>query len=133
MAVISSKNAANAIYLATKDKSGHEFEKSLDLAFNFLIKKNLIGRADEILDHLEKFADDDSGTVRALVTSPHMLSASAVNGIARKLKSRYGAREIIVQTKTDPSLVGGIKIEAKDEVVDLSWSNQLNQLKNYLI
>jgi len=133
MAKISTKNVAEAIYESAKDKSGTELERALSNAKDFLVKKNLISKSAEILTHLQKLADKDSGTVRAKVLSSDKLSDHKVSEIKTSLKHRYKAEHIILDPEEDKTLIGGVRIEANDEIIDLSLKNKVKQLQNHLL
>lgn len=130
---ISTKNIAQAIYESAKDKSGAELERALVNAKDFLAKKNLISKSAEILEHLQKLADKDSGTVRAKILSPDKISDHRASEIKTSLKHRYKAEHIILDQAEDKTLIGGFRIEAEDEIIDLSLKNKVNQLKNHLL
>ncbi len=133
MAKISSKDIAEALYASTKSKSGAELERTLGNAVEFLSKNKLLSKAPEILGHLERIRNRDIGIVSAKVTSRNPISKHTADEIKTALKNRYKASEIHLNFAEDPSLLGGIKIEAKDEVIDLSLKNKLNQLQAHLL
>jgi len=133
MPTISTKNVAQAIYAAAKDKSGDELTRAMANAVEFLAKKNLLSKAPKILEDLENIHNADQGIVSAKVSSKTPLTKYTIDEIRHILKSRYKANEIVVHEKEDKSLLGGIRIEAKDEIIDLSLKNKLNKLHNYLL
>ncbi len=133
MAKTSTKDIAQALYESTKGKSGAELSRLLENAVALLAKSRLLGKSPEILEHLEKIRDKDLGIVSAKVTSRHPLARHTLDEIRRALKSRYRATDITLETHEDPSLIGGIKIEAKDELIDISLKNKLRQLQTHLI
>ena len=130
---ISTKHIALAIYAAAKNKVGAELEQILSNAVEFLAKKNLLGKAPEILKHLKQVEHADQNIVTAKVLSKEKLPKHSRDDIEHSLKRRYKAREIILETEEDKSLIGGIRIEAQDEVIDISLKNQLNQLQKHLL
>lgn len=133
MAKLSTKNVAEAIYASVKDKTGAERERALELSVEFLAKKNLLGKAPEILKHLERIKNEDLGIVSAKVTSSSPLTKYTEDEVKHALKKRYKAEDVILELQEDKTLIGGVKIEANDEIIDLSFKNKLNQLQNYLL
>ncbi|MBI2476441.1 MAG: ATP synthase F1 subunit delta [Candidatus Taylorbacteria bacterium] len=133
MAKISTKNVAQAIYISAKDKNGAELEHTLGNVVEFLAKKNLLGKAPEILKRLEEIHNAREHIVRAKVSSKSELGKHAADELKRALKHRYKAEEIILDLSEDKTLLGGLKIEAKDEVIDLSLKNKLQQLQTHLL
>ena len=130
---LSTKHIAAAIYTSAKDKSGAERERALELSVEFLAKKNLLGKAPEILKHLERIKNEDLRIVSAKVTSSTPLTKYTEDEVKHALKKRYEAEDVILELQEDKTLVGGVKIEANDEVIDLSFKNKLNQLQNHLL
>lgn len=130
---ISTKNIALAIYESAKEKSGAELERALTNARDFLVKKNLISKSTEILEHLQKLADKDSGTVRAKILSSEKISDHKASEIKTSLKHRYKAEHIVLDIEENKSLLGGFRIETENEVIDLSTKSKLNQLKAHLL
>ncbi len=133
MAKTSTKDIAKALYESTKDKSGVELSRLLENAVAFLAKNRLLGKSPEILEQLEKIRDKDLGIVSARVTSKNPLTKHTLDEIKKTLKTRYRASDITLHTSEDSSLIGGIKIEANDELIDLSLKNKLHQLQNHLL
>ena len=130
---LSPKTISQAIYASVKDKSGTERERALELSVEFLAKKNLLSKAPEILKHLEQVKNQDLGIVSAKVTSNSPLTKYTADEVRHALKKRYKAEDVIVELQEDKKLIGGIKIEANDEVIDLSFKNKLSQLQNHLL
>ncbi len=133
MAKTSTKDIARALYESTKDKSGAELTRLLQNAVTFLAKNRLLSKSPEILEHLGKIRDKDLGIVSAKVTSKSPLAKHTLDEIKRTLKTRYHASDITLHASEDPSLIGGIKIEANDELIDLSLKNKLRQLQTHLL
>ncbi len=133
MAKISTKQIAEAIYATTKNKSGVELERALANAVQFLAKKNLLSKAPEILSRMEHISDTDHGITRARVSSKSPLTKKVTEKIESMLKKRYKAKEAVLDFKEDNTLIGGMRIETEEEVIDLSLKDKLNQLQNYLL
>ncbi len=133
MTKISTKDIAKALYESTKDKSGAELERTLENAVSLLFKNRLLSKSREILEQLEKIRDKDLGIVNAKITSKRSLGKHTLDEIRKTLKTRYRASEITLRLSEDPALIGGIKIEANDELIDLSLKNKLRQLQVHLL
>ncbi len=133
MAKTSTKDIAKALYESTKDKSGAELTRLLENAVAFLAKNRFLSKSPEILEHLEKIRDKDLGIVSAKVTSKSPLAKHTLDEIKKTLKTRYRASDITLHTSIDLALIGGIKIEANDELIDLSLKHKLHQLQKHLL
>lgn len=133
MATLSTKHIAQAIYESAKNKSGAELESALANVVVFLAKKNLLSKTSEILKHLEHAQDTDQHILRAKILSKTPLSKDITDKLTETLKKKYAVRDVILKPKEDLSLIGGIRIETNDEVIDLSLKNKLNQLQTHLL
>ena len=133
MAKISDKNVAEAIYRAARGKSGHEQKEILRQAVRVLAKKNLLGKSKTILSVLGRIADQDQKIIRARLKSAHHVSEHSKDELARFLKKRYGAREVEFSSAYDKNLLGGLKVEVEDEIMDNTLKGRIQKLENYLI
>ncbi len=133
MSKISTKNVAEAIYGATKGKSGADLDKALKHTVEFLSKKNLLSKSKEILKQFEQISDTHNKIVRAKVFSKAPLTTEENEKIEKLLKTRHKPKEPIIQWQKDETLIGGFRIEAGEEIIDLTLKNKVEQLKNYLL
>ena len=133
MAKITTKNVALAIYAASKNKSGAELTHVLESAMDFLKKKNLLSKAPEILKQLEFISDTEQGVIRAKVLSKKPLTKAATEQLESLLKKRHKAKSSVLEWQEDKTLIGGMRIETADEIMDLSLKNKVDQLQKYLL
>lgn len=133
MSKISTKNIAQAIHDSTKGKSGPDLERALKQSVEFLFKKNLLSRSKEILNRLEQISDLDNKIIRARVSSKVPLTKKESDKIETLLRSRHKPKEPIIEWQKDETLIGGFRIEAGEEIIDLTIKNKVEQLKNYLL
>ena len=133
MASISIKNLAYAIYDSSLDKEGKELDSILEKSVVFLQNKNLLGKKKEILEELEKIINKNNGIVKAKISSSEKLKDEGQKEIEDFIKKKYKANEVIIEQEVDPKLLGGIKIEIGDDIIDTTLSSKIHQLKNYLI
>lgn len=68
------------------------------------------------------------GEVTADVTSAHPLSADQLNALTDTLRSTVG-KNVQVQTRVDPALLGGLVVKIGSRMVDSSIRTKLNALK----
>ena len=48
------------------------------------------------------------------------------------MKKRYSAKEVALNPVLDKTLLGGMRVEVSDEVIDLTLKNKVEQLQKYL-
>ncbi|MEA3399544.1 MAG: F0F1 ATP synthase subunit delta [Patescibacteria group bacterium] len=133
MSKISTKNIALSIYEITKNKSGQDLEDVLIKIVKFLDKKRLFSKASDILKKLEELINKEEGIVGVRITYKQKPDKSISEKLEELLKKKYSANKLEIIENENKKILGGIKIEVEDEVIDLTLKNKMNQLQNYLI
>jgi F-type H+-transporting ATPase subunit delta len=67
------------------------------------------------------------GEVTAEVTSAHPLTPAQMSALSDKLKSRVGSN-VAIQTRVDPSILGGLTVKIGSQMIDNSILTRLNSL-----
>lgn len=96
-----------------------------------LFDKGRIGFLGAINEFYQKLADELKGIARASLVSATELSSEAVDKIKEALSKMTG-NEIILDTKQDSSLIGGIVTKIGDLVLDGSIKTQLLNMSESL-
>ncbi len=133
MSRISPKIFAEALYSATKGKVGNEFEQLIGRGVEILKNKRLLGKSKEILAHLQNIIDQDAGIVRVKVTTAKKLENDKRKKLEHEIKEKYKANTVISEYFEKEELLGGMRVEAGDEVVDSTYKNGLRKLEKFLI
>ena len=133
MATISIKNLTQAIYDSSLDKEGSDLADVIEKSAILIKDKNLLGKKEEILKLLEKIINKENGIIKAKVSTESKLDTSIQKEIEEYVKKKYKAKTVILEEKVDPKLLGGIKIEIGDDIIDTTLLNKVHQLQNYLI
>lgn len=93
------------------------------------------GRVDEvagIAEEYERLADEAAGRVNATVTSAVQLSTDERHDLATQLSIKLGG-EVRVDAVVDPRILGGLKLQYGDHLVDVSVATRLQQLRRRLM
>ena len=88
------------------------------------------GRFSELKSVIRIFrelASDARGETKAEVTSAHPLDDDQIAALKTKLKARVG-REITLDARVDPSILGGIVVRLGSQMIDASIATKLNTL-----
>jgi len=88
------------------------------------------GRFSELRSVIRIFrelASDARGETKAEVTSAHPLGDDQIAALKTKLKARVG-REITLDARVDPSILGGIVVRLGSQMIDASIATKLNTL-----
>jgi F-type H+-transporting ATPase subunit delta len=96
-----------------------------------LFDKGRFGFLSSIDEFYQKLADDLKGVARASLVSANELSSDTVEKIRKALSKKTG-KEIVLDIKTDPTLIGGIVTKIGDLVLDGSIKTQLLNMRESL-
>jgi F0F1-type ATP synthase delta subunit len=132
MATISIKNLSKAIYESSYNKEGIELDKTIEKAVELISRKHLMGKSKEIIKELEKIIDKEEKIIRAKVSSKNKINDKSISEIENFIKKKYKTENTIVEYQIDKELLGGIKIEVGDEIIDTTLKNLSLTLINKL-
>jgi ATP synthase F1 delta subunit len=132
MATISNNNIARAIYAASLETGGKDQSAFLKNVVQFLARKKLLSKSADILNRLNKIMNDTAGRVTVLVRGAEKISDHTKKELKQSLSKRYGGKEIILEERIDEKLLGGLRIEVNDEVIDLTIANRMKKLQDHL-
>jgi len=96
-----------------------------------LIESNRVGDVGGIEDEFLRLADVAAGRVRATVTTAVELTPKDRDRVENELSKRLG-KEIRMHVVVDPLILGGLKLQYGDRLVDASVSTRLQQLRRRL-
>jgi F-type H+-transporting ATPase subunit delta len=94
--------------------------------------KNRIGELEEIHDEFERICAAAERVLQLELTTAVEISDEEANEIARRIEEASG-RPVSITRTTDPSLIGGLVLQADSLRVDASVRGRLNQLRHELV
>ncbi|MFG6403430.1 MULTISPECIES: F0F1 ATP synthase subunit delta [unclassified Microbacterium] len=105
-------------------------------ASSILIASSLVQQPRErrvrsLLDWAMHLVADQRGRTVATVVSAAPLSEAQATRLATALSARYGTA-VMLNTVIDPSVVGGLRVQIADDVIDASISTRLADLRQRL-
>lgn len=133
MATLSNNDIAQAIYMASKDKKREELPIFYKEITQFLFRKRLLPKAKNILEKLEKIINKEEEKIIVQITSKEKITENRKREIIELLKKKYKVKEVVLEEKLDEKLLGGLRLEMSDEVIDLSIRNKIDKLQENLI
>jgi len=89
--------------------------------------RNYVG----ILKEIHRLARLEIARHHAIIQSAAQISPGEANQLAGELKSRYG-NDLTTEFAVDPSLLGGLRIQIANDVIDGSVKARLQLLENSL-
>ena len=85
-------------------------------------------RIGELLRHAASVVADQAGTSIATVTSANTLAPGQLDRLKKSLAGRYG-RGLMINQVVDPTVVGGLRVQIGDDVIDGSIATRLKDLR----
>ncbi len=132
MIKIRPKEMALLLLELTRGKSEVETQPILAEYVKLLSKKRLLSKADKIIQIYRTLYNTEENIAEVTVSLVSRLDPDTRIQLREALKKRLGAREVHMLEKVDERLLGGIKVQVKDTVYDMSLKNILNQLETKL-
>jgi F-type H+-transporting ATPase subunit delta len=95
----------------------------------YLLEEGRTGELDSLLRDVQADWAKD-GVVEVIASSAHELSPQVIKDIEAEARSIYkDAKRIIITTKIDPEIVGGVRLAFVDYRLDLSVAGELKKFK----
>lgn len=109
----------------------HVFDVEGTNLAKLLIESGRVEEIDAIAEEFDRLADEADGRVRAIVTTAVELSREDRDRVGDELSRRLG-KEIRLDVVVDPLILGGLKLQYGDRLVDASVATKLQQLRRRL-
>lgn len=132
MATLSNNDIAKAIYSISKGKTDTELHAINKKIVKFLSRRRLMSKSKDILERLNKIINHEEERIEVKVSSSTPLKEETKKELASYLKKRYEAKKVVLEETIDSKLLGGMRIEVNDEIIDLTVKNKVKKLQEYL-
>ncbi|MFA6991760.1 MAG: F0F1 ATP synthase subunit delta [Candidatus Gracilibacteria bacterium] len=130
---VSVKKYAEALALSLKKDEDKDSHKDKMKSFLSILRKN------KKLKVLKRFMPafrtewyKISGKIEVKVTVPHKLDEKEREELAHLLKQAFG-KEVILEVHTDPEILGGLKMDVGEYVIDGTLIKNLQMLKTKIV
>lgn len=130
-AVVTNPTIPVADRMALISAAPHELDPEATNLARLLIESNRVAEVDAIAEEYERLADEAAGRVRAIVTTAVELSSADRERVSAELSRRLG-QEVRMDVVVDPRILGGMKLQYGDRLVDATVSTKLQQLRRRL-
>jgi len=89
-----------------------------------LIDNDRLSLVPEIRDLFEELKNEREGVVDAVIASAYPLADGQLSSLVADLEQRFG-RKVNPRVSVDPELIGGVRVQVEDEVIDGSVRGKL--------
>ncbi|HET7338154.1 MAG TPA: F0F1 ATP synthase subunit delta [Candidatus Dormibacteraeota bacterium] len=110
--------------------AAHFDQETTNLA-RLLVESGRVEDIGAIADEFQALVDEAQGRVRATVTTAIELAAHDRDRVASELSKRLD-KQVRLTVVVDPSVIGGLRLQYGDRVVDATVANRLEQLRRRL-
>jgi len=100
----------------------------LETFLGLLVERRRVHYFHQIIDVFQELVDEDKGVVKAIVRTAVPLTVDLSEKV-KELLAKVAGRQVVVQVKEDPEIIGGIIVRIGDTVWDGSIRSQLQALK----
>jgi F-type H+-transporting ATPase subunit delta len=130
-AVLSNPTIATEQREAVISPSGGDFDTEAANLTKLLVESGRIEDAADIEEQFSALADEAAGRVRAKVTTAIALPAHDRDRITDELAKRLN-KEVRLTLVVDPRILGGLKVQFGDRLIDATVATRLQQLRRRL-
>ena len=109
----------------------HLFDDEATNLARLLIESGRVDEVDAIEEEFQRLADEAAGRVRATVTTAIELETADRDRVARELSKRLD-KDVRLSVVVDPRILGGLKLQYGDRLVDATVATRLEQLRRKL-
>lgn len=126
--LISQADQAKAVAAIAKQSKFHEVTASL---LAVLADNRRLPALPAVLEAARAMFDAAAGTVKAQVISATVLDEGRITDIRAQLKKKMGV-EVAVESKVDPSIIGGLIVRVGSKMIDDSVKTKLDRMARRL-
>jgi F-type H+-transporting ATPase subunit delta len=99
---------------------------------NLLLEHRLLELLSEISQVFAHMRLEAFGILKAVIETPRPLTSTLKEQLRTALASATG-REIIIEEELNPTLIGGVRIQVGDRIIDASIAGRLNRIKEKIL
>lgn len=131
---ITPQKYAQGLYELTQDKKEkNEINIVLQKFVSVLSDNRDLLKMDDILKHFVKIYNTEANILDVELISRFKLDDQMINELKQYIRRKTNFQNINIVNKIDENILGGVIIKYNDQVLDMSLSSTLRQLKRKMI
>jgi len=88
----------------------------------------------KIIETYSELMKAKRGEVEATITSAEPLTKTQTDAVASAMKTQVGeGKTVILSTKVDPSILGGLQVQIGDQFLDLSVGSKIDSISRTVV
>ena len=95
-----------------------------------LVEQKMTGQVDLLLRDIAREQEKQLGVTQVSATTARAISDQLKKQIAATSKDMCNAKDVVLSSSVDESLLGGVVLQTADEVVDMSVKAKLKALRS---
>lgn len=95
----------------------------------YILENRIHNQTSEIMDAVQAEVQRVHGIVEATTASVYPLTAELKKRVQDIVAAKTGAKKVVLHEQIDPTVLGGVKINAPDMELDLTLKTKLAKLK----
>ncbi|MCF7845961.1 MAG: ATP synthase F1 subunit delta [Candidatus Peribacteraceae bacterium] len=112
-------------------KTFSKLGKTLENFLKLVVQHGRVSEVSAIAASFRAVLNESAGIATAIVESASELEEKEIRSLTNALKKMTGG-EVAIETRTDPKILGGVRVVIGDELVDLSLAGKLSRLQKAL-
>ncbi len=124
----SARSYAKALFELTEDLPKAQVKEVVGRFLQDLKDQQMLSKIETILSEYEHLSDKAAGIVRATIMSVHKVSKPALDDASALLLKRVKGESVVWTEIINPEILGGIKIQCGDLIIDMSLANRVSDL-----
>jgi F-type H+-transporting ATPase subunit delta len=133
LALVNNPNLSSADMVALIEKLLKSKPNEAFLNFlNLLANNHRLIVLPEISKQFSAMKNKSEGAAEAVITSAFPIEGNALNSLLTGLKKHFGGKDLRPTIVVDPELIGGVRVQVGDQVLDGSIKARLAQMQTNL-
>lgn len=132
---IKPKQYAEVLYELAEGKSGDELNSIIESFVAMLAKRGDLKHWQRIIESFSKIYNQEKGIAEIKVSSSFKLSDKIKEQLKKQLlhsELSQNRKDIDLIENIDESLIGGIRLESEDKIIDDSLNHRIENLKSQM-